>query len=286
MENMKMDFQSTPKLLYHYTSIDSLCSMLNGYREQISMGKLIFWASSIFSMNDPREMTHGAEVLGILLPALEKIFNIPTENSLDINNLDIKKVLNDTKKTPFVLSFSASKDDLGMWTLYGDNGCGISMIFSNEIELDPETNLKNTSIVKVNYNKGIDNYPNLREIFNEGIIEWSGYNEVEKIKECKERTLSKLFTQLCPYIKSEAYKNENEYRICFANVPYKSVKFRTKNKSIIPYIEVPLPIKYLKGIQLGPCCNYEMVEQSLRFLLDTCGLNIDILSSDIPYRNI
>lgn len=285
MLNMK-ESQLETEFLYHYTSMDALCSMLSEYRKNSSTGNLTFWASSIFTMNDPREMSYGAEVLEILLPAIEKLFGLPPENSLDIKNLDREKVLKDTTTTPFVLSFTANEDELGMWNLYGDNGCGISLILSKDVKSIPLEGGNSSGLVKVNYNKGIDNYPNLANIFNNGIIEWRNHNDPVKIMECKERTLSKLFTQLCPYIKSEAYKNENEYRICFANVPYKSVKFRTKNKSIIPYIEVPLPIKYLKGIQLGPCCNYEMVEQSLRFLLDTCGLNIDILSSDIPYRNI
>ena len=249
MLNMK-ESQLESEFLYHYTSMDALCSMLSEYRKNSSTGNLTFWASSIFTMNDPREMSYGAEVLEILLPAIEKLFGLPPENSLDIKNLDREKVLKDTTTTPFVLSFTANENELGMWNLYGDNGCGISLILSKDVKSIPLEGGNSSGLVKVNYNKGIDNYPNLANIFNNGIIEWRNHNDPAKIMECKERTLSKLFTQLCPYIKSEAYKNENEYRICFANVPYKCVKFRTKNKSIIPYIEVPLPIKYLKGIHL------------------------------------
>ena len=285
MLNMK-ESQLESEFLYHYTSMDALCSMLSEYRKNSSTGNLTFWASSIFTMNDPREMSYGAEVLEILLPAIEKLFGLPPENSLDIKNLDREKVLKDTTTTPFVLSFTANEDELGMWNLYGDNGCGISLILSKDVKSIPLEGGNSSGLVKVNYNKGIDNYPNLANIFNNGIIEWRNHNAPAKIMECKERTLSKLFTQLCPYIKSEAYKNENEYRICYTNVPYKSVKFRTKNKSIIPYIEVPLPIKSLRGIQLGPCCNYEMVEKSLRFLLDTCGLDIEISKSNVPYRKL
>lgn len=284
--NMKHISKQMSEFLYHYTSMDALCSLLNEYREHKLTENLCFWASSIFTMNDPREMTHGVEVLEILLPAIEKLFGLPSENSLDIKNLDREKVLKDTTKTPFILSFTSNEDELGMWNLYGDNGCGISLILSKDIKTCSLKGVNNSGLVKVNYKKGIDNYPNLANIFNSGIVEWRSYDEPAKIKECKERTLSKLFTQLCPYIKSEAYKKENEYRICFTDVLYNKVKFRTRNKNIIPYIEVPIPIKYLKGIQLGPCCNSELAEQSLRFLLNTCGLNIEIYRSNIPYRNI
>lgn len=260
--------------------------MLNEYRKQKLNEDLIFWASSIFTMNDPKEMKHGAEVLEILLPAIEKLFGLPPENSLDIQNLDREKVLRETATTPFVLSFTSNEDDLGMWNLYGDNGYGVALILSKDIIPCPLNDVNISSLVKVNYNKSIDNYPNLAEIFNSGIIEWRSYSEPAKIKECKEKTLSKLYTQLCPYIKSKAYKNESEYRICYTNVHKNNVKFRIKNKNIIPYIEVPLYINYLKGILLGPCCDYQLIEQSLHFLLDTCGLNIDISKSNVPYRKL
>ena len=286
MVNLKNESNMESEFLYHYTSMDALCNMLIEYRNHLSTGNLIFWASSIFTMNDPQEMTHGAEVLEILLPAIEKLFGLSPENSLDIQSLDSERVLRDTTKTPFVLSFTANEDELGMWNLYGDNGCGVSLVLSKDIKSCPLKGANNSNLVKVNYNKGVDNYPNLAYIFNSGIVEWRNYNNPEKIKECKERTLSKLFTQLCPYIKSEAYKKENEYRICFTDVLNDNVKFRTRNKNIIPYIEVPIPTIYFKGIQLGPCCNRELVEQSLRFLLNTCGLDIEISKSNIPYRKM
>lgn len=274
------------KPLLHYTSMEALCSMLNIYRKHMQSGNITFWASSIFTMNDPREMEHGKDVLEILLPALEKLFMLPPENRLDIQSLDTDKVLKDTTKTPFVLSFTANYDDLSMWNLYGDSGRGISLILSKELSPYPINGIKHSKIVEVNYKKGINNYPNLADIFNKGIIKWRSYQDPDKIKECKERTLSELFTQLCPYIKSESYEKENEYRICYTDVPYNKVLFRVKNNCIIPYIEAPMPIKYIKGILLGPCCNQELAEQSLRFQLNTCGLDIDIFKSKIPYRKI
>lgn len=286
MVTIKSVSNSKSDNLYHYTSMDALCNMLCDYREHMSKYNLIFWASSIFTMNDPQEMIHGAEVLEILLPAIEKLFSLASENSLTIENLDTNKILKDTARTPFVLSFTSNEDDLGMWNLYGDKGCGVALVFSNEIKPDSVNVCGVSKLVKVNYNKGIDNYPNLAEIFNSGIMEWNSFNDPDKIRECKEKTLSSFYTQLCPYIKSGAYKKENEHRICFTDVPYNNVRFRTRNKHIIPYIEVPIPVNYLKGIQLGPCCNREFAEQSLRFLLNTCKLDIEISKSSIPYRNI
>lgn len=272
--------------IYHYTSMETLCNMLNKYRENMQNGNITFWASSIFTMNDPLEMKHGKEVLEILLPVLENLWEVSPENRLDIRTLDTDKVLKDTTKTPFVLSFTANCDDLSMWNLYGDSGRGISLILSKDLIIDAIDDIKCSNLIKVNYKNGIDNYPNLADIFNKGSFKWSSCKDLDKIKECKERTLSELFTQLCPYIKSEAYDKENEYRICYTDIPYNKVNFRVKNNCIIPFIEVPMPIKYIKGILLGPCSNHDLAEQSLRYQLNTCGLDIDIFKSKVPYRKI
>ena len=181
----RKNFYAEPKLLYHYTSIDALCSILNEYRKQRTTGNLVFWASSIFTMNDPHEMTYGAEVLEILLPVIEKLFGLPSENSLNINTLDKEKVLRDTTNTPFILSFTANEDELGMWNLYGDNGCGVSLIMSKEVKPYLFEGGNYSNLVKVNYNKGIDDYSNLANIFNNGIEEWRSYTNLPKSRNVK-----------------------------------------------------------------------------------------------------
>lgn len=272
--------------LFHYTSMDVLCNMLNAYRRDKTTGCLNFWASNIFTMNDPREMKHGKDLLEILLPVLESLFHLPPENRLDLKSLDTEKILKDAQNAPFIVSFTANDDDISMWNLYGDNGRGISLVFSKDLKPYPLKDVNYSNIIKVNYKKGIDDYPNLADIYNNGIKEWRSFQEPEKIKECKERTLGKLYTHLCPYIKSEAYNNENEYRICYTGIPSDKVFFRVKNNCLIPYIEVPIPIQYLEGILLGPCCCHELAKQSLRYLLDCCKLDIEIMKSNVPYRKI
>lgn len=273
--------------LYHYTTKETLCCMLNNYRNNMSTGNLIFWASSIFSMNDPKEMRFGKEVLEILLPFFENLFNLSSENRLDINSLDTEKILNDITHIPFVLSFSKCEDDLSMWTMYGDEGRGIAMIFDKDIVPYPMTGICNPELIEVNYQKGVKDYPKLRQIYNSGIQEWTKCCEDEKIKESKERTLSKLFVELCPYIKSETYHKEKEYRFCFCDVPRDKIMFRTRNKQILPYIEVPIPISHLRGIILGPCSDFKMTTQTLRVLLKCCALErVKVFESTIPYRKM
>lgn len=238
-------------------------------------------------MNDPQEMLHGKDTLTILLPFLESFWQLPSENRLDVRNLDMEKLLYDYSSTPFVLSFSKNEDDLSMWTMYGDKGCGVALQFDMGIKSHSLLGQKNSGLVKVNYNMGVNNYPDFVNILNSGIIEWRNPQDEQEIKKCKERTLSRLFNYLCPYIKSEAYKYENEYRLCINNVPNDVVRFRLRNKNIIPFDEVPIPIRYLKGIWLGPCCNMNINNVSLGYLLECCNLgNVKIINSDLPYRNV
>lgn len=285
MEKIKKSPKSD--CLYHYTTMDTLCCMLNNYRNNMSTGNLTFWASSVFSMNDPQEMRYGKEVLEILLPFFENLFKLPPENRLNINSLDTEKILNDITHIPFVLSFSKCEDDLSMWAMYGDDGRGVAMIFDIDIVPYPMNGIYNPELIEVNYQKGVKDYPKLSQIYNSGILEWRNCRDEDKIKESKERTLSRLFVELCPYIKSEAYNKEKEYRFCFCDVPRDKIMFRTRNKQILPYIEVPIPVRYLRGIVLGPCSDFKMTTQALSVLLKCCSLErIKVFESTIPYRKM
>jgi hypothetical protein len=272
---------------YHYTTQDTLCGMLNNYRENMNPGNLIFWASSIFTMNDPQEMQHGVDVFKVLVPANEALSEIPFEERLNIESFDSKKILSKHSNTPFVISLSRNKDDLAMWSLYGDGGRGVVLKFNKDLQSYPSDLTGVTKPENVYYGDGTDKMQLLYRIYNDGLEELRQCTNEDQRRACREKTLSKLYVHICPFIKTEAYKMENESRLSYYNIPYRLIKFRTRNKNVIPYIEVPIPVKYLEEIIIGPCCNYELALRSIRYLLDSCGLQrVDISKSSIPYRNI
>lgn len=275
---------------YHYTTQETLCGMLNKCREDNShdaQENLIFWASSIFTMNDPQEMKHGVEVFKVLIPFNEGFYEIHPDERLNIDTLDSEKLLSDHSHTPFVISFSGNRDDLVMWALYGDGGHGVVLKFNKDLTSYPSTLVGVTKPENVYYGKGSDRIQLIFQIYNKGLLELrSCMNEKQK-KECRKKTLSKLYTHICPFIKTESYRNEKESRLSYYDVPSRLVKFRTRNKNVIPYIEVPIPVDYLEEIVIGPCCNFELAKSSIRYLLDCCGLQrVHISKSSIPYRNI
>ena len=260
------DKVNEPTALFHYTSMDTLLSMLNKYRENMSIENLIFWASSIFTMNDPKEMEYGKEVLNTIIPEIEALFNIPKDDRLNIDSLDSNKILSNNLYTPYVISFTSKRDDLAMWTMYGDKGCGVVLKLNKNTQVYPTSGIGNPKLVNVYYQKGIDRYQEFIQIYNEGLTEWSTLKDDKNVKECKEKTLSKIYTHLCPYIKSESYKKEKESRFCFFDIPLHLVKFRCRNKNLIPYVEIPIPIAFFEEVIIGPCNNIKTSYQNLRYL--------------------
>ena len=283
----KEDKKKVVEDFYHYTTQDTLCCMLNKYRESIYPEKLIFWASSIFTMNNPQEMNHGVEVFMTLIAFNENFYKIPQEDRLNIESFNSQKILFIHPNTSFVISFSRNRDDLAMWSLYGDGGQGVVLKFNKDLESCPSDLTRVTKPENVYYGDGTDKMQLLYRIYNDGLKELRQCTNEDQRRACREKTLSKLYVHICPFIKTEAYKMENESRLSYYNIPYCLFKFRTRNKNVIPYIEVPIPVKYLEEILFGPCCNYELALHSIRYLLDCCELQcVNISKSSIPYRNI
>lgn len=273
---------------YHYTTQETLCSMLNKYREDISNGaqeNLIFWASSIFTMNDPQEMKYGRDKLEKILNFDEEFYQILNEYRLNMSSAEFDKVLYDYSHTPYVLSFSTNRDDLAMWAMYGNEGRGVALKFNKYIQSVIPGAIC-SSIKEVNYDEGI-RYEILQDIYNKGITEWTNQQDENVKKKIKERTLSEFYARICSYYKTKGYSKENEYRINFFDVPFDKIRFRSRDNMIVPYIEAPVSVSYLEEIIIGPCFDFNEAKITLGYLLKCCDLERIVLSkSDIPYRNI
>ena len=273
---------------YHYTTLETLCSMLNKYREDNFHGvqeNLIFWASSIFTMNDPQEMKYGRDKLEKILNFDEEFYQILKEYRLNMSSAEFDKVLYDYSHTPFVLSFSTNRDDLAMWAMYSNEGRGIALKFSKDIQ-SVVSGAICSNIKEVNYDEGI-RYDILQDIYNKGITEWTNQQDENEKKKIKERTLSEFYARICSYYKTKGYSKENEYRINFFDVPFDKIRFRSRDNMIVPYIEAPVSVSYLEEIIIGPCFDFNEAKLTLGYLLKCCDLErIDLSKSDIPYRNL
>ena len=117
-------------LICHYTTLKVLLSLLRNAEDK----KLTFWASSIYSMNDPTEFMYGYDICMDILQKVEKRLKVSDKLKVsklwmdihDDSSNDWKEILihslYENNECPFVVSFSKLKDSLPLWKMYGNNG--------------------------------------------------------------------------------------------------------------------------------------------------------------------
>jgi hypothetical protein len=107
--------------LYHYTGLNALRGII---------GSQSVWCTDYRHMNDPNELSHGAEVAKEVLAHLAiqadrrvRLFCECVDGILDIRNFDGNLAF-------YTASFTAQRDDPGQWKRYGGKGQGVAIGFS------------------------------------------------------------------------------------------------------------------------------------------------------------
>ena len=125
----------------HYTSVESLFAILEGYRIKREFGVIPFRASNIYKTNDPREMTLGFDAVKRILPQFEENVKYNVGLSDVYQNMAFEKRCIEsmgqkpTRDTimggtiPYTISFSCKEDFLPMWSMYGNGGKGVCLKF-------------------------------------------------------------------------------------------------------------------------------------------------------------
>ncbi len=293
------------RYVYHYTSLETLFAILENYRKSKDKKGLVFRASNIFKVNDPTEMKRGYEVVKTLLPQYEikrvtpEIMRLSevyqTEEwekqckedyfeSVCGTNIEIGTV-------PYVISFSAKKDYLPMWSLYGNRGKGVCLKFDIEKLIGQE----HVRIGFVAYNMNT-----IHRSFKENISFLYDLIMRPYISEGKPLTIEKKISELSticfdisPFIKYKDYQYEKEFRL----VGYKNYGIIDSNDFSIdpmllypskievdPYIEIPIPACSLTGIILGPCMDVKVMRHVIKNEIHSCNLKMRVSKSNIPFR--
>ena len=195
----------TQKTIYRYVSFDTLFSILN---------EKTYRMSGLAGMNDKSEPDYFDNYLG-----------------------DASKIENDI----FISSCSLLKDELTMWRLYGEDGCGACLVL--EIQ---DTLTDSFSLLKVDYGS-----------------KKKGHNKIDLLQELQENSFSfQEMNKWKHFFKPYEFKSEKEVRLLFTNnnhlensVERKWIK-TFRNSIINPIVDIPLnekefPLK-LKSIILGP----------------------------------
>lgn len=242
------------KYVYHYTSLDALRSILGS--------EICLWATKYKYLNDPSEKIWAEKYV---LEAIKKMDGFQQDTSIHIQNW--------LSKDAYILSLCSKGDDRNMWRLYSNDGKGVCLILDREV------------LLETCWNKMCKDANNNFVIVEN--VEYAKPEGVEKaIKKClnkeafniMDEELESRLMRIAPFIKNADFKIENEIRCAIlrefgkismsydeiSNRPgketveknYHNVKYRMRGNELIPYIEIKLPAKALKGITLG----YEVEE--------------------------
>ena len=116
-------------MLYHYTTLDAL---INGI---IDDNKICLWATKSEYLNDLSEKKLGIkEGLKAIKRFEKKNGRKPFNASIDSDNVYSRYI------RTYIVSFTENKDELPMWSLYGEKGAGVVLGFDeNCIDIQPKS---------------------------------------------------------------------------------------------------------------------------------------------------
>lgn len=273
-------------MLYHYTSFETLLAILQGMAIKKDELYLHLRASRIDKLNDPTEMKMVKKTLVDLLRNYEEQYNIEEKYKFAklVDKLQDKTImaLSEYEKlnhSPYILCFSAKKDYLPMWSLYGDKHHGVCLCFSDEI-ID-EISYSDATIIS-----GQVAYDNLKKSVPVARALWLQYNIIKG-----EYTLANIndavtdvIMGMSPFIKNRCYKYEHEYRISIHNYHTSKESYDTTYDKTLDYLTIDIPIRFLQGIMLGAKIPFNITKELLDVYFKTRKLKIDITPSKIPFK--
>lgn len=318
-EKVELPF-SEEKKLYHYCSLETFYNIVESN---------CFWLSHPKFMNDLSEYRYAIETSKKFLQEYNKTIN-DNDNSKNLlkliesifelyeirfNGIDEDKY----KKHGFFTCFSSDGDNLPMWSMYkGKNiGLAIGLDFSNEnyfVDL-PESSDTGSKIEKRSpfcnpplcFFSDIEYQKSRKEkeinVFLDHVRHFYKSNQTElngNIKDSNIYLASKVAFTLINMsfdLKDSHFDYEKETRFILYGYKEEDVKFRVRDKFIVPYIEFPLdnnkqkfnkPIIPIESITISPNAEEpELVKASIWAFLNHKGYKIDknkITQSTIPFK--
>jgi Protein of unknown function (DUF2971) len=289
----EQDATTITEALYHYTDGRGLKGMLES-------GQV--WFTDYRHLNDPSELMHGIDMARDVALRLSAGADGPFQIFLEhFSNLFRHGNFAGTLEF-FIASFSRTRDDLGQWRAYADNGRGFAIGFAPcMFEVGRPTPGRLSEFVgPVRY--GIDEVNErhsaaLEEamtIFSETVIANADLNEAVRISFMDQFVREMMAQPLiwnCLTSKHPAYNYEQEIRLIILGtqaVVGPHVTTRLRGSEIVPYIAHPMPLREPRNIAeivVGPAAPAD-AKRTVRAMLNSLGVdpNIEVSRSDIPYR--
>lgn len=287
-------FEIPPEILYHYTSMDALVSIVNSGR---------IWASHIRFLNDKSELL---AMWNAVVARMKQRRDGAKEKERTYLSKIIRLAEKERAGNEFVASFSEQSDDLSQWRAYcSRGGCAIGFAaeaLQSQWVSGPnggKPSLVSDRLLKVKYLdektlSDLDGFIDDFLYFGSGL---AGIRNVKGRPVPAEKFAAGLAAPFAPTFKDVAFSHECEWRMVLTerNEPMPGLRFRPGKSTLIPYIEVDLnrdeayksPLSYMiKRVVIGPTPNPELAVEALKRLFSSKHHpEVEIANSVIPYRD-
>ena len=261
--------------------------MLNGFDVE-KHPFLTMWATNASFLNDSSEYTFGMEICRKAFMYYEAERDIPFDKCL-FNGFGYSGVIKQDKLNgiPYVISFCMTENNASMWDMYSMSGNGIAIIVEKEeiVDLDCQV-IATPCIYCTNESELLQHRRLIDEMYDHYAYEMT-FSSSDRIDSSVERIGRSwaLLQTMASRIKHSSYESENEYRIIRLGTD--TPQFRVRKDIIIPYKEVHIPIRAVKGFIIGPTADFDYMRTSLEMFLASKGLSeleSHIQKSQVPYR--
>jgi hypothetical protein len=284
-----------PPVLFHYTSMDGLLSIVETGRMR---------ATHIRYLNDWSEAeTMWNLVLGRLQERKDSAKSVEESTHLS-GIIDLARARH--LPSDFVASFSEEGDDLSQWRSYCSGAAGFSIGFSSEAlrsqwVSDPaggKPSFVGGQLLKVSYLSKADTTE--ADLAIDDALQLGAQLHGKKGflgPISGDRAVSAWISVIAPSYKDSAFSAEREWRIVLSK-PHKPMpgrRFRAGKSTVIPYIEVELNRNLdfklsdeymIRKVFVGPTPNPELSIEALKSLFLAKGHpEVLVDKSEIPFRH-
>ncbi len=273
-----------PDRLYHYTSSDGLMGILKTNKIR---------TTKIHYLNDRSELNLAFECIRAEIKRQMKKKQGPRSQEELEEMLRVLDTIEEINVS--VASFTEKGDQLSQWRGYCKIGDGYSLGFDGKalrqqlkeqfkfwFYLAPCVYNENKQKILINE---LIKYSPLRT----KSLSAQSINLPLRYLSFEESTLL-----VAPMIKASGFKEEKEWRLISAPLPFDTAEFRRGSFSLIPYWETEVDLeRTLKKIIIGPTPEKELSEAAVRGLLmkyfpahNSPLRKIEIMHSQVPFRNL
>jgi hypothetical protein len=272
--------------LWHYTTFDAFESIT---RTQV------LWASKIQFLNDEKEFTHAAEIVG---NAVSNRLHTMGRSHTSEDVASVQSVFSQAQITnKCVVCFSQSRDQLSQWRGYslGAPAPALAIGFDPVKLAEVAAGLSHGWKIEQCIYHLADQEAAAAPIVEAILSEWPGQDvRTDARRECIRNAVFRKWDEylhLAPRLKHEGFQEEREVRLVSMPVSDNKLwRFRRSPTLIVPYVEFPLTHagatldSLIREIVVGPNPHSKVIAVAVGQMCHSRGIRAAVRGSNIPYR--